>query len=281
MHWRLSEASAIGVVGASQIEVVPSAPARGAHWQIKTTQAEQPTVAGEPEAGKPVAWQLAAVRPILAHSSQPHEVYSRQSDLIVRYGQGPSEQFSYQLDWRLLQPAAPFAAAVELWLSIQTDLLDTQPELEIACTAPPGLSWSTFEHRQLIPTTASPAPGVPAPEVSAAAKAMATESSESADSQRGPAALLCSAAAGADRAAVQGLWLIEPTDQRHARRCSADEQAEQRVRLFGHFMEKGVIRRARMRFLLAAALDSHAMITHEQVIAAYRDFADSPLPLTA
>lgn len=254
MHWRLSESSAIGVVGASQIEVAPSAPARGAHWQITGAQAAQPLA----------AWQIAAVRPVPAHSSQPQEVYSRQSDLIVRYGQGPSEQFSYQLDWRLLEPPAPFAAAIELWLSVQTNLLDTQPELEIVCNASPGLRWSIFEHHQLAPNSESPASESPATVA-----------------PRGPAALLCSSPADSGPAVAQGLWLIEPTDQCHARRCSEDDQAEQCLRLFGHFMEKGVIRRARMRFLLAAPLDSQSAITQEQVIAAYCDFANSPLPLTA
>src|SRR5690606_23390891 len=84
------------------------------------------------------------------HSGLPQEVYSRQNDLIVRYGQGPSELFSYQLDWRLLEPAAPFVAAIELWLSVQTELLDTQPELEITCSAPDGVRWSSFEHQQLV-----------------------------------------------------------------------------------------------------------------------------------
>lgn len=260
MHWRLSEASAIGVVGASQIEVAPSAPAQGADWRITNSQAAQPVA----------AWQIAAVRPMPAHGSQPLEVYSRQNDLIVRYGQGPAEQFSYQLDWRLLETPAPFIAAIELWLSIQTDLLDTQPELEVTCSAPAGRSWSTFEHQQLAADPQASATG---------ATAIETQSIEGG---RGPAALLCSGLpTAADRAAMQGLWLIEPTDQRHVRRCSGDDQAEQQVRLFGHFMEKGVIRRARMRFLLAEASGAQAAITQEQVIAAYRDFANSPLPLTA
>lgn len=260
MHWRLSEASAIGVVGASQIEVAPNAPAQGAHWRTTNSQAAQPAA----------AWQIAAVRPMTTHSSQPLEVYSRQNDLIVRYGQGPAEQFSYQLDWRLLETPAPFVAAIELWVSIQTNLLDTQPELEIACSAPSGMGWSAFEHQQLGTEHQASVAGETATE------------SQSTEVDRGPAALLCSSLpTAAQRATAQGLWLIEPTDQRHARRCSEDDQAEQRVRLFGHFMEKGVIRRARMRFLLAQASGAKASITQQQVIAAYRDFANSPLPLTA
>lgn len=260
MHWRLSEASAIGVVGASQIEVVPNAPAQGAHWRTTNSQTAQPAA----------AWQIAAVRPMPTHNSQPLEVYSRQNDLIVRYGQGPAEQFSYQLDWRLLETPAPFMAAIELWVSIQTDLLDTQPELEIACIAPAGMGWSAFEHQQL------------GTDLQASVAEETGTESQPTEGGRGPAALLCSSLPSTTQhAAVQCLWLIEPTDQRHTRRCSEDDQAEQRVRLFGHFMEKGVIRRARMRFLLAQASAAEAAITREQVSAAYRDFANSPLPLTA
>lgn len=280
MHWRLSEASAIGVVGPNQIEVVPGSPTKGVHWQLNGSQAALGVS----------AWQIAAVRALPAHSSQPQEVYSRQSDLIVRYGQGPGEQFSYQLDWRLLEPAAPFVAAIELWLSVQTSLLDTQPEIEIACVAPAGERWSTFSHQQLMASC-----GASTETVQDADRPAATTIDRSAaveplrDAARGPAALLGSSnnhaahVGGQDAAqvAAQCLWLIEPSDQCHARRCTEDDQAEQRVRLFGHFMEKGVIRRARMRLLMGVTSDSQAGITLPQVMEAYRDFADSPLPLTA
>lgn len=241
MHWRLSEASAIGVVGASQIEVFPSEPARAARWQLAPHS--------------PAPWEIAALTPHPAHASLPDEVYSRQNDLIVRYPQGPADTFSYQLDWQLFQPRAPFIAAIELWLSVQTNLLDTEPELEIACSASSGQSWQVFEHPQLIEADSEVA---------------------QADQQRGPAALLCGPATNPAAESTSGLWLIEPTDQCHASLNATDDQATQRVHLFRHFMEKGVIRRARMRFLLAPS-----MVSAEQIKQAYRDLADSPLPLTA
>ncbi|MCA9158631.1 MAG: hypothetical protein KDA72_09905 [Planctomycetales bacterium] len=247
MHWRLSEASAMGVAGASQIEVFPSSPAQAARWQVV------------PNSTSVCAWEFASVMPHPPHASLPEEVYSREGDLIVRYRQSPADTFAYQLDWQLLPATAPFVAAVELWLSVQTDLLDTEPELEIACSARSGQHWQVFEHRQLSePDSAS--------------------QKDSAAVARGPAALLCSPLAENANvdSAHSGLWLIEPSDQCNTRRCTKDDQTTQRLRLFGHFMEKGVIRRARMRFLLAAGSVSAEHISH-----AYRELADSPLPLTA
>src|SRR5690606_18737624 len=130
-----------------------------------------------------------------------------------------------------------------LWLSVQTDLLDTQPELEIVCNAFPGLRWTTFEHHQLAPKSEAPATESPATGSQSTIKLPDTGASPGKDAPRGPAALLCSSPPGSGQAAAQGLWLIEPTDQCHARRCSEEDQAEQCLRLFGHFMEKGVIRR--------------------------------------
>ena len=261
MHWRLSEAAAQGFAGASQIEVHPSSPAQAASWKIS------------PSSVSP--WEFASVTAHPTHASLPEEVYSRQGDLIVRYRQSSTDTFAYQLDWQLLPAAEPFVAAVELWLSVQTDLLDTEPELEIACRARDGQGWRVFEHQQLDDSEVT--------------------SKNDPTLVRGPAALLCGHTAGETQVSrieksrieksrieksnaelLCGLWLIEPSDQCNTRRCTQDDQATQRLRLFGHFMEKGVIRRARMRFLLAPGA-----IADEHVRQAYRALADSPLPLTA
>jgi hypothetical protein len=107
---------------------------------------------------------------------------------------------------------------------------------------------------------------------------------------RGPAALVCQLQTAAGQT-YSGLWLIEPTDQRHASLNveqpletpdNGNEQSQTassqvaRICLFGHFMEKGVIRRGRMRFQLAPCA-----IEHKHVCSAYEQFSHSPLPLTA
>ena len=108
MHWRLSDKSALGSVGTSQIEVFPYATQQAANMRLPAAQK---------------AWRIAQIAAYPQHSNQPEEVYCRQGDLIARYRQTEHDTFAYQLDWQLLEPQGPFAAGAELWLSIQTDLL--------------------------------------------------------------------------------------------------------------------------------------------------------------
>ena len=60
-----------------------------------------------------------ALTPQPPHSLVPEEVYIRQTDLIARFQQTDSDQFSFQVDWRLLPVSAPFLAGVELWISLR------------------------------------------------------------------------------------------------------------------------------------------------------------------
>lgn len=257
MHWQLTESSATGSVGTGHIEVFPTQPDRPACLQI-----------GQNE---PKAWEFAAVCPSPQHSQVAEEIYSRQRDLICRYRQTESDSFAFQLDWQLIPPNGPFALGAELWLSVQTGLLDTHPELNVTCHALGGdatvkdCSSSQFGDHSGWRMLAHP-------DISDEALAGDAEA-------RGPAAMICSGQAGSG--VLTGLWLIEPTDQRHAQLCPAASKADSggtalSVRLFGHFMEKGVIRRGRMRFLLA----DRALIQAD-IVEAYRQFAHSPLPLTA
>jgi hypothetical protein len=73
-----------------------------------------------------------------------------------------------------------------------------------------------------------------------------------------------------------GIWLIDPRDQLQAERVGERDDGELSIDFFGQFMEKGVIRRARMRFLLG-----HISSENYSLKAAYQDLIDSPLPLTA
>ncbi len=187
-----------------------------------------------------------SVRPLPEHALTLEEAYVRESDLIVRFGQSDSDTYAFQLNWQLLPGNAPFAVGVELWVSTQTSLLAAKPQLEIASGGAGEWSWEIWEHARF---------GGEAP---------------SDERPAGPAALISKAADGLV------VWLVEPSDQRHVVLETSPDQATQRVRLFGHFMEKGVIRRARMRFLVAEGDVSEA-----DLVAAYQEFARSPLPLTA
>ncbi len=235
MHWSLSKSSASGEIGSTKVEVHPAEPQQYSRIQL------------DGQAGQ--CWRFAAVKALPRHAAVPQEIYTRELDLIARFQQSQDDTFAFQLDWQLLAATGLFAGGVELWLSVQTDLLEVEPELEISCLALDRFDWETYSHAEL------------------------TGERESASEAFGPAAIVSGAN---QKTEGTGVWLIEPTDQRHARVVSALSDAEMRVRLFGHFMEKGVIRRARMRFLFAGET-----VSRGQIEAAYGDFANSPLPLTA
>jgi hypothetical protein len=253
MHWQITNASARGSTEQGAIEVFPNQPAQPARLHLT--------------GDSPICWEAAAVRPIPSHATTPEEVYARENDLICRYQQSDQAAFSFQLDWQLLPPQGPFELGAELWLSVQTNLLNTQPMLEIVSRSLGKSAWQVWNHPQL------------------SDNALADDAPH-----RGPAALVCQLQTAAGQT-FSGLWLIEPTDQRHASlhveqpleaQDNGNEQTQAtssqvaRICLFGHFMEKGVIRRGRMRFLLASS-----PIEHKDICSAYEQFSHSPLPLTA
>jgi hypothetical protein len=242
-QWELTDRSAVGTAAAGRIEVIPTAPNQFTR-----------ITAGEYGGS---GWDVLAVRPLPGHAMLAEEIYVRERDLIARFGQSESDEYAFQLDWQLLSVDPPFLAGVELWLSIQTSLLDARPALEVICRSPDALAWHSYQHDQLLTD----------------AQMVSIDDNPSVDvrhPERGPAALVCQAASAA------GLWLIEPSDQCHVAIVSADGDVAMRLRLFGHFMEKGVIRRARMRFLVA-----NGELSIDKLSEAYRRFANSPLPLTA
>ncbi|MEM8736286.1 MAG: hypothetical protein AAGG44_18800 [Planctomycetota bacterium] len=190
-------------------------------------------------------WSVFRVKPIPQHSFAAEEIYVRQEDLLSQFDQTEQDNFAFHLNHRLLdsQPDLSTIADLELWLSVQTDDLDSEPVLVVSCESPDGSYWETIKESQLLPN--------------------AIESDA-------PAAIVCP---GSENT---GVWLIDRGDQRHSQLLSSPSEPEQRVELFSHFMEKGVIRRARMRFHLAAGQLDKQGIAH-----LYQQFLNSPLPLTA
>lgn len=233
--WKFEEGRAIGHVEPWLVQLDPTDPSQGLHLQ---SAAER-------------QWQVFQVRPLPQHSLQPDEIYTRGRDLICRFNQAESDLYAFQLDWHLLVGEGPFVVGLELWISIQTTLLDAQPQLEVSCVAGDGVKWEVWEASRLT-------------ELLSEAVKIDMEVHE------GPAVIVAR-----DQTSC-GIWLIEPTDRRHVEMVEPASPAELSVSLFGHFMEKGVIRRARMRFWLAAPDIPDAAIAQ-----AFRDFAASPLPLTA
>ncbi len=227
-----------------------TASSRQAGWLFQLDPAQPSSYASFEAAGQ--QWPAAAIFPLPSHSLTIEEAYVRTTDFIVRYAESEHDAYTFQLNWRMLGDLTSAAShgrpgwcGVELWVSIQTRLLDAQPQIEIRSAGQAG-TWRMIDHGQLI-------------------ERPALESSHA-----GPAALVSSS----DGATL--LWLIQPSDQLQAECLSSPEDAMQRVQLFDHFMEKGVIRRARMQFWACAGA-----LSTTQIASLYREFCESPLPLTA
>ena len=147
------------------------------------------------------------------------EAYQRGNDFIVRFDQSGADTFAFQLDWRILANCS--TPGIELWLSVQTDDLDSSPVLAIASDLK-SEGWTGYNNTQLLNEADEP-----------------TQTSGPNDEP--PAALV------SNSNEISALWLIEPTDQQHVQCEETGKPTLKQIRLFDHFMEKGVIRRARMR----------------------------------
>jgi len=150
------------------------------------------------------------------------DAYVRQNDLIAMFPELAPWRFGYQIDVRVLKDAPIDTLVVEIWLSIQTSLLDSHPQLELQ------LRGERFN------------------------------------------------------AAVDKVWtsqslrmglLVHPLDQRD---CHIEQPGDElALRVFGRFMEKGVIRRMRFRLIMAQRPEP-AMFWQDR----FDEFSKSPLPLT-
>jgi hypothetical protein len=231
--WKIEASQATFHAAGWQGEISLDFPERG----LSLRHQRQPALAG-----------LLAVDFPPPHLPLSKDCYSRQSDLVVVFPQRDQRRFTVQLDYRLLETTA-VDCWIELWVSVQTYLLDSQPSVQVGC----GLELSSLRwwdpdlqevavNRQEIP------PGRP----------IAMVTGRSIDQQ------------------WEVAWMLHPRDQGDARWSVGEAIAPCSTQLFGHFMEKGVIRRGRMRCLV-----SSQPLTEARLAADYQRFADSPLPLTA
>jgi hypothetical protein len=166
------------------------------------------------------------------------ETYARVDDLVATYRQSESRPYRLQAYWRRVAIGDGQVTGLELQVSINTSLLDTHPSVEV--------------------TTQISGADTPAGESRAAATGGR------------PYATLRS----------PGGWTyfeaVHPADKRIVCDASTMENAgEQRHVLFGEFLEKGVIVRARIR-----AAFFPANTTDAELDSAYDDFVNEPLPLT-
>lgn len=210
-----------------------------------------------------------------------NDCYVRGQDLILVYPQTSSRPFNLQLQYTALLPAEIFASAngsqgedregivgFELQISNYTFVLESYPTVDVVLFelqgddasplqvfADPVYSEGVFcgEDMSLEPIATAQTDGVRI------------------------AAVQSSRIVGDTTLHFTGL--IHPSDQVDTQLLytrGGDLDCDVMVQFFGRFMEKGVIRRGRVRLLI-----SRAPLTDNQLLDAYRAFAVSELPLTA
>jgi hypothetical protein len=182
------------------------------------------------------------------------DAYARVGDLVATYTESPGWPFRVQIYWRDLTPEYRGAiAAIELIASIQTDLLDTQPELFAA---------SEFQAADVALCCIDPHKG---------ALTSAAPPTEVPQGASAGCFLARSRSGGATYAE-----LIHPADFRgtHIER-SGDGATVLKHKLFAERLEKGVILRARVLGLFIDAAGDLDIAS-----AAYRRFCEAAPPLT-
>gem|GEM_PF-2252555 len=192
------------------------------------------------------------------------EFFARGNDLIAIHWERPDSPFRAQIYWRWIPSVQAFKQcdngqdidALELILSIQTSLLDSDPALEVA--------------------TALDAKG--AGQLTEVVTAHFSERSASLggsglDAESGLGCFQFELAAGK----LKYLEMVHPADFRNSRLSAVASPPGLRLshRLFAERLEKGVILRSRLRsFFVPKDCPTTA------IVSAYEEFADSEPPLT-
>lgn len=189
--------------------------------------------------------------------------YLRAGDLVATYQPQANWPYAPQIYWRaeLTGPAHGALAAVTLWVSVQTDLLDTHPNVCVESQLPVD---------GLVHVTATDGRNVSAEPITDRGQWQAT-------SQVGTGCLVWRLPGGRTSCAqfartgdVQGLEV-----QRELLPLRQGEGSfGSRWQLFADFLEKGVIRRACLQTVFLAREDDVA-----QAAACCRAFQSRPLPL--
>ncbi|MBL9082006.1 MAG: hypothetical protein JNK76_09395 [Planctomycetales bacterium] len=185
------------------------------------------------------------------------ESYARGADLVATYPQTAARPYRLQVYWRVVDlstiASLRGAACVELQLSINTSLLDTAPAVETTDDFGPG------EIARILPSPlAGEGPGV-----------RGSEFSEGLMEN-------CATILRPQNATCSYVRLVHPVDcGRTAPDAAASTKLPLQLTLFGRYLEKGVIMRARVRGAIVPR-------KHDETSAAeiFQDFLHSPLPLT-
>src|SRR5258706_13689282 len=76
------------------------------------------------------------------------DAYVRGNDLVALYEPQPPMQVQPQVYWRARQDAGQVALGVEMIVSMQTSLLDSNPETVVATGMPTGAIWGPAEGQE-------------------------------------------------------------------------------------------------------------------------------------
>jgi hypothetical protein len=187
------------------------------------------------------------------------DAYVRGPDLIATYSQTEDRPFRTQIYWRGTSPAPglPALAVVDLIASVQTSLLDSQPEVTVASCLPADQVWRTG-HGPLEPIRIDPHGPVKLTR------------------EGGPYCVLCRLSDGQRHFAQ----MIHPSDCCEATLArEAEGTIRLAFRLFSCRVEKGVILRARLRSVFLRQ-DANDVGIDDRVCAWYRALMTGELPIT-
>jgi hypothetical protein len=180
------------------------------------------------------------------------DAYQRGQDLVAVYAQSVERPYRATVYWRALDIAQRAAAAVDLIVSIQTELLDASPLLR---------------SRSRVPADESLGRSRSGDWESHALGGAEHQASGAADYR-----LVVLPLRHVDATYCE---MIHPSDWRGMELNCNEDAIELGWTLVGHFMEKGVVRRLRVRGVFLHGRPDERLIRE-----LYADFAASPPPLT-
>jgi hypothetical protein len=186
------------------------------------------------------------------------EAYVRGSDLVATYAKTPPYHIAPQAYWRATWIAAWQAVKLELVLSVQTDLLDSQPRMTIESGGQATGLWlaSEFAAGAFRPWSPGDPPGLSSSDGLPLLCVIRNEEAGFSYAELVHPSDFVAASIDADRGAAGGVFAIRST-------------------LFPERLEKGVIRRARVSgWFLPVENDLAAAAALAQ------EFVAEPLPLT-
>ena len=183
----------------------------------------------------------------------PDAWHIRQADLVATYPQTDARPFAVEVYWRVIAASDPdVLAEVELWVSTETDLLDSSPEVSVVTGLPQG---------ELV--------------------AVSTENSDASQPISLTEGEVTHEGVGCFvyrpvEASYSVIDLIEPSSYLSTSFAATDSGMQACHRLMHPWFEKGVILRSRTRSLIVRR--ENDLQTAARV---YRKFVNADLPLTA